>query len=267
MKRLMIAVLVLGLFTLGVARAEDAPTSSRWMLTLEHGPLKIVPVHGLDGQTVTYHYIVLKVTNPTSLPRDWHPLVKALTDTRRTYVAAGYEAALGDVQEQEANADLVALSATLGKIAPGQTLQTAAIFGPVDPLYDEIRIQVLGLADPVAIYKVERWDVEVETPGIEYTQTVEGSGEPQPITSGITVQDVAYLERNRQVLAAAKKTVGEGELPKPTVEYWEVRERRVYEMIFTRLGDEFRPDDDMISPGKEYWTVVGDVRLERQIRM
>jgi len=245
---------------------EEAPKSQRWMLGLTHGPLKIVTVEAPEGRTLTYHYIVLRITNETGLPRDWFPLVKALTDTNRSYVAMGYEHALPDVRAAEGDEDLVAISATKGKIEPGQTLETAAIFGPIDPLYDTVRVQVIGLADPIAIYKVERYEVTVETPGVAYTQTGE-SGEAEPISQALTIQDIAYVDRNRVVQEALKKAVGEGEVPKPAVQYWEVRERRAYEMVFTRPGDEFGAHDDEILPGGEHWIVVGDVRLERQIKM
>ena len=87
------------------------------------------------------------------------------------------------------------------------------------------------------------------------------------MTQGIVIQDVAYVERNEKVQAAMQKELGTAELPEATVEYWEVSERRVYEMIYTRPGDEFRPDDDLISFERAHWRVVGDVKLLRKIQM
>ncbi len=252
----------------GVVRAEgDAPKSERWMLTLQHGPLRIVSYRTPEGRTVAYHYMTLKVTNGTSLPRDWYPLVKAITDTGRTTVAIGREEALDAIREQENDYDLVPVAKTQGKLAAGKTIDTVAILGPLDPLYDQVKVQVFGLADPIAIYKLERWNVEMEEPPVEYTIVDQETGEASPVTTGITIQDVAYLDRNKLVQKAMQKAVGEGEIPKPEVQYWEVRERRAYEMVFSRPGDEFRAADDLISPVKEGWDVVGDVRLERRIQM
>ncbi len=56
-------------------------------------------------------------------------------------------------------------------------------------------------------------------------------------------------------------------MPAATTEYWEVSERRVFEMIYSRPGDEFRPDDDLISFEREHWRVVGDVKALRKIEM
>jgi hypothetical protein len=38
-------------------------------------------------------------------------------------------------------------------------------------------------------------------------------------------------------------------------------------MTYSRLGDEFRPDDDPIRAEGERWLVLGDVRLLRKIQM
>jgi hypothetical protein len=269
MKQLsLIAIALLLVFT-GAARAEDGqPSSERWMLTLEHGPLRIVEYRTVDRRTIAYHYITLKVTNGTDLPRDWHPLAKALTDTGRTYVAAGWDEALDTIRAKEQNPDLVPIASTRGKIQPGQTLDTVAIFGPLDPEYDRVDVQVIGLADPIAIYKVERYDVEIEVPaGAVYTLVDEGSGEAETLQTGVIIQDVAYVQRNALVRRAMQKAVGEGEIPEPQVQYWEVRERRAYQMTYSRPGDEFRPDDDLIRPVEEGWVAVGDVQLEREIKM
>ncbi len=270
MKPVWTLVGVLTLLSLGVARADDVgqKKSLRWTLTLDHGPLRIVTVESPTGARTTYHYIRLKVTNPTAFARHWVPLVKAITDTKKVVVATSHDEALDAIREQENDDQLVSVASTTGKIDPGQTYDAVAIFGPLDPLYDEVHVQVLGLADPVAIYKVERYDVKVETPsGATYTITNPESGETEAIDTGVVIQDVGYVERNREMRAAMKKAAGDGGIPAPKVEYWEVRERRVYDMTFLRPGDEFRPDDDLITAGREGWLVVGDVRLERQIQM
>ena len=258
--------LVLAGFGLAVAE-EEGPQGSRWMLGIEHGPLKIIPVRTAAGKDVTYHYMTLKVTNPTAHPRSWYPRVSAITDTGKVRRALNYADALEAIRGAEKNAELVPIGSTMGKIKPGQTLDTVAIFGPLDPLYDQVRVQVIGLADPIAIYKVERYDVPVEVDGVVYTQTQADSMDADVVKNGVVIQDVAYVTRNKEVMAEMAKELGGGELPEPRIEYWEVKERRAYEMVYERLGDEFRADDDLITHEAEYWTIVGDVRLERQIQM
>lgn len=262
---------LLALLAVGTAWGEEGEgtprAGTRWLLELEHGPLKIVPVHTGCSQPVTYHYMTLKVTNRGKLPRDWFPLVKALTDTNKTYVAMGFDEALEAVRAQEGNENLQPIGLTKGKIEAGETLDTVAIFGPLDPLYDRVRVQLLGLSDPIGIYKLEKYPVPVDLPdAVAYFQA-DPEGGYEKITEGVLIQDVAYLQRNAIVTKAMQKEIGEGKLPDPTSEYWEVKERRVYEMIYTRPGDEFRPDDDLISFEGEHWIIVGDVRALRQIKM
>ena len=261
------AVLIL-LVAVGTAWGEDGERKgTRWLLTMEHGPLKIVPVQLGAGQPVAYHYMTLKVTNPGTLPRDWFPLAKALTDTNKTYVAMGFDEALEAVRAKEGNDKLEPIGATKGKIAAGETLDTVAIFGPLDPLYDRVRVQLLGLSDPIGIYKLDKYAVAIELPDEVAYFEADGEGGYSKVTEGVLIQDVAYLERNALIKKAMRKEMGEGKFPDPTSEYWEVKERRVFEMIYTRPGDEFRPDDDLISFESEHWIVVGDVRALRQIKM
>lgn len=267
-KTLTLCAVLLVLFSGSTAFGEDEPAKgTRWLLTLEHGPLAIVTVPGAAGRGVTCSYITLKVTNPGALARDWFPVVKALTDTRRTYVAMGHDDALQAIRAKEGNSKLVPIGSTKGKIQPGQTLDTVAIFGPLDPLYDRVRVQILGLSDPIAIYKLERYSVPVELPDdVSYFEAI-GDGEYRKIEEGVIIQDVAYVERNKLFMDAMRKEIGDGKLPDPTEQYWEVSERRVFEMIYVRPGDEFRPDDDLISFEKEHWTVVGEVKALRKINM
>jgi len=265
-KTYVLFAVLLVLVAVGAAQAEEK-AGTRWLLTMEHGPLKIVPVHTGAGEPVAYHYMTIKVTNPGTLPRDWYPRVTALTDTNKTYVALPFSEAIEAVRAKEGNEGLQAIGATTGKIAAGQTLETVAIFGAMDPLYDRVRVQLLGLSDPIGIYKLEKYPVPLELPDeIAYFQA-DGDGGYEKIEEGVLIQDVAYLERNEMVKKLMLKELGEGKLPDATSEYWEVKERRVFEMIYIRPGDEFRPDDDLISFEGEHWTVVGDVKALRRIKM
>jgi len=267
-KTIVLFAVLLVLLAVGTARGEDETRAgTRWLLTFEHGPLAIVSVSTGVGEPVAYHYMTLKVTNPTSLARDWYPRITAITDTNRRYGGWGHDEALEAVRAKEGDENLVPIGSTNGKIQPGQTLDMVAIFGPMDPLYDRVRIQLLGLSETIAIYKLERYTVPVPMPDDEAYFQGDGEGGFEKIEQGLVIQDVAYVERNAQVKAAMKKEVGEGEIPDPSVEYWEVKENRVFEMIYTRPGDEFRPDDDLISFEREHWTIAGPVKLLRQIKM
>ncbi|MHC5009988.1 MAG: hypothetical protein ACYTG6_03440 [Planctomycetota bacterium] len=244
MNRFALFAMLLALLAFAAPLADAQPaTGSRWALDLEHGRLRIVSLRQVDGTVVTYHYMTLRVTNNTGLPRDWTPLVRILTDTDRTFVAAGFNHALEAIQAQESNDALVPIETTSGKIQTGQTLDTVAIFGPVDPLYDRVRVQVFGLTDPIAIYKVDTYP------------------------NGSVIQDVAYLERNKAILDALAEEYGADNLPEPEVQYQEIAERRVYQMHYERLGDEFRPDDDVIDHKSEGWTIVDEPKVLRVIKM
>jgi hypothetical protein len=244
MKWFPLVLVGLALLLVQAAEAQPEPAAGgRWSLELSHGPLKIVAVDHADGSSTTYHYITLRVSNPTALARPWYPMVKAHTDTDRTYVASGFAHALGAIREAEGDDALQAIETTTGRIPAGQTLETVAILGPLDPLYDRVRIHVHGLADPIAIYKVARYD------------------------EGDVIQDIAYAHRNREVMDRVTAAAEGGDLPDPEIEYQEIAERRVYEMIYERLGDEFRPDEDEITHESEQWTIVGEPKTLRVIEV
>jgi hypothetical protein len=265
-KTLVLTAVLLALLAVPSAWGEDEE-GTRWLLKMEHGPLRIVSVPGDSGEKVTYHYMTFKVTNPTTLARDWYPVVWAITDTNKKAPAAGYEAALPVIRAKEGNDGLIPIAETKGKIQAGQTIQAVAIFGPLDPLYDRVRVQFRGLTKPIAIYKIEKYPVTIEMPDEIAYYKKSDEGELEKVEEALIIQDVAYVERNAEVMKLVKKETGSSELPDAVVEYWEVSERRVYEMIYTRLGDEYRPDDDLISFEKEHWTISGDVKLLRKIEM
>jgi hypothetical protein len=225
------------------AVAEEGGKTPRWVLGFEHGPLELVTVERPAGRVDTYLYMVGKVTNGTAFARDWVPLAKIVTDTGKTYVASGYTDGLAEVRRLEGNDALVSIESTTGKIEPGATIEFVAIFGVVDPQYHVATVQILGLADAIAVYQVKRYP------------------------TGVVVLDEAYEARNQKVLEAAKAEAGVGELPAPTREWQEVAERRAYEMRFERQGDEFRPHDDPITARSEGWTILGDPTVIRTLDM
>ncbi len=81
------------------AQAEEAlkETRLRWILDMDHGPLKTVTVRDGAGGSKSYHYMVLTVTNNTKHGRHWYPQVKAKTATDRTYLSGGCPHILGAV--------------------------------------------------------------------------------------------------------------------------------------------------------------------------
>ncbi|MGE0192822.1 MAG: hypothetical protein AB7T63_12370 [Planctomycetota bacterium] len=221
----------------GTARAEES--RARWILDLKHGPLKTVAVPDGAGGTTSYHYMVLEVTNATGHGRHWYPLFKVATDTDKSYVAGGCPLALQAIRREERDPDLVSLESTVGLFPNGKTLRMAAIFGPVDPLYDRITLQLHGLVDPIAIFRIEKYgDTEI-------------------------VADSVYYDRNQKLLEAIRAETEDGQLPAPEIEYREVRENRYWQMVYERLGDEFHAEDDHITFVSEGWRADGELKVLR----
>lgn len=247
--------LVLGLalvaWLAGPASAAEKESRQRWMLDFSHGPLRTVTVRSANGDSATYHYMTISVANKTKHARQWHPLVKALTDTKGVYLAGGYTDALGNIRRAEKNKNLVTIGSTAGRLKAGASHDTVAIFGPVDPLYDKITIQIYGLVDPTATYKVEQY-------GDKSTDDSVVLGKDS------VVVDSAYWDHNQTILKRLKKAAKEsgGEIAKPVVEYQEVSESRFWNMEYQRLGDEYRAEDDIITFHGEGWKVAGAVGAE-----
>ncbi len=235
-------------------QADEKPTRERWFLKLEHSPLRTVVLHDAGGNARAYHYMTMKVTNGTKFDRQWHPLVKAVTDTKQDLVAGGFTDALAAIRKAERKAGLVPIGTTAGKLKAGASVDTVAIFGPVDPLYDHINIQVFGLVDPIATYKIEQY-------GDKSTADNVVLGENS------VVVDSAYWDRNLKILKRLKAAAAEagGEVPQPHVEYQEVAESRYWSMDYERLGDEFNTEEDIIRFKKEGWKVKGDAKGLRVI--
>jgi hypothetical protein len=232
------------------AEAEDAAAKgrTRWILDMTHGPLRTVEVKDASGGATSYHYMTITVTNSTGLARKWNPLVKAVTDTDKTYLAAGDAAALERIRKQERKSALVPINSTAGHIQSGQTLETVAIMGPLDALYDKVHVEIYGLVDPIAIYKVEQYG----------DKSPKGArGEDVVIGPRSVIVDSAYYERNQAILKELRKEAGNEMLPRPAVEYTEVAEIRYWDAVYERLGDEFHCEDDVITFLREGWRVKG----------
>lgn len=254
-RALLLGSLLLGallvVLSLSPAAAAEKETRERWILKMSHGPLRTVIVRDATGKSTSHHYMTIKVTNGTKFARQWHPLVKAITDTKKTYLATGGSAALAAIRKAERNNNLVPIGNTAGKIKPGATLDTVAVFGRLDPLYDRVNVQVFGLVDPIATYKIEQYG--------------EKSGDGKVVLGADSVVvDSAYWDHNRAILARLKKAAKEsgGDLPRPHVEYQEVAEARYWSMDFERLGDEIHAEDDIIRAKGEGWRVRGTVGQE-----
>lgn len=258
-----VCALLVGAFGFQAAAEEESTGAKRWVLDMEHGPLKVVLLDRGDGRTEAYHYITVKVTNNTGFARPWYPLVKAITDTKdkngqdSVYVAMGYDDALAAIRTQEGDGSLKSLGDTKKKIGDGETINGVAIFGPLDPLYDTIKLQIHGLADPVATYKIENYDGSSLDRGAAITEDKDW-----------IIGDSAYWERNQRIfkrLRAQAAADGSSTLPTPNLTYVVITERRYWGMTYERLGDEFRPEDDLIRFKGEGWMVVGNPKKLRGV--
>jgi hypothetical protein len=229
------------------ASAAEKTSAQRWILTMTHGPLRTVEVSHPAGDVAAYHYMTIHVKNGTAFDREWHPLVKAVTDTHKTYIAGGYTDALGAIRHQEHDKNLVPIGTTAGRIRAGASVDGVAIFGPVDPLYDKIDVQIFGLVDPIATYKVEQYGDK-------------SSADKVVLGKDSVIVDSAYWDHNQTILARLKKAAeaSGGEMPKPQVEYQQVVENRYWSMRYWRLGDEFHAEDDMITFHGEGWRIQGE---------
>jgi len=232
------------------AQAEEgaAKGRTRWILEMSHGPLRTVEVKDAAGGATSYHYMTITVTNSTGLARKWNPLVKAVTDVDKTYLAAGDAAALERIRKQERNTSLVSINATAGRIQDGETLQTVAIMGPLDALYDRVHVEIYGLVDPIAIYKIEQYGEK---------SPKDARGDDVVIGPRSVIVDSAYYDRNQAIVAELRKEAGNELLPRPAVEYTEVAEVRYWDAVYERLGDEFHCEDDVITFIREGWRVKG----------
>jgi hypothetical protein len=256
MRMTSLAVLPLLLVFAGAARSEDAPKADaakadsgagRWVLELQHGRLNTVMITDAAGRTTAYHYVTVKATNKTAFARDWRPKIRAVTDTKPTapYYALPLANALDSIRKQERDTKLVLLSDTGTKIEPGETKSFVAVFGRLDPAYDRVHVELRGFVNPVAVYKVEKY------PG---DRTV--------------IVDSAYYERNQKVLDQLRKEARESNtdrLPSPDVEYQEMMEDRVFDIEYSRRGDEYQAEDSMIRFVREGWRVEGEPKLLRVV--
>lgn len=248
MRMTSLAVLPLLLAFAGAARSDEtAKGAGRWVLSLEHSRLNTVDITDATGKTTAWHYMVIRATNKTAFARDWRPKVRAVTDTKPTspYYALPLAVALDPVRKQERDPKLVLLSDTGTKIEPGETKSCVAVFGRLDPAYDRVHVELRGFVNTVAVYKVEKYTGD---------RTI--------------IVDTAYYERNQKVLESLRKEAqeaGSDKLPSPEVEYQEMMEDRVFDIEYSRRGDEYQAEDSMIRFVREGWRVEGDPKFLRTI--
>ncbi len=254
-----VSVSLLALVVLAAPAGAESK-AGRWMLDMEHGPLRTVVLERAGSRPAAYHYMTIKVTNDTGFARPWHPMVKAITDTKdpktnadRVYIAGGFPEAMKAIRSAEGNSKLVALGTTAGKIANGTTIEGVAVFGPLDALYDHIRVEIHGLVEGTTTYKVSNYGEDKEPGADDYW-------------SERVIVDSAYWDHNQAVLKRLRKAAqdaGSDDLPQPKTAYHVVSERRFFEMRYERLGDEFRAEDDLITFKEEGWKVDGTPRQLR----
>jgi hypothetical protein len=209
----------------------------RWMLGLSHGPLRVVN----DGGQ-TYHYALLTVTNDTKIARPWKPYIQAATDSGRTHVACGCSGAFERIKRRERKPSLLSVEASHGTIAPGESKELVAIFGPIDTSWSRLVLNVQGLVNTSVWHQVAK-----------YGQDAEGKDQ-------FVIHDAAYEERNAKLMAALQKAAKEsgGDVPAPTKEWKEFLERRAWAIEWKRMGDEFRPETDPIELVREGWRVLSE---------
>ena len=146
--------------------------------------------------------------------------------------------------------EVLPIGAKAGKFAAGETREVVAIFGPLDSLYDRVKIQVFGLADGVATYRTKLYGSEP-------------SGDRVP--DDAVIGDSAYYERNQKIIKSLREQATDGAIPDPKVAFLVVGEKRYYEMVYERLGDEIRPEDDLITFVKQGWKVEGEPKYLRTV--
>ncbi len=247
------AALALGTPVVGSASAEgETPASAgRWMLGLEHGPLRVVSWSDGAGRSTAYHYMTLTVTNKTAYPREWRPNVRAVTqatahDPTLTAHAMPLVEALDAIRRQERAPGLVTVNETAGTIQPGKAIQCVAIFGRLDPAFHKVNVQIRGLASSVAVYKVEKF------PG---DRTI--------------IVDAAYYDRNQKLMESLRREIREAgpdaRMPAPDVEFQEFLEDRYWDVEYSRAGDEYRAEDSALRFTAEGWKIAAEPRMLRVI--
>ncbi|MBN2491723.1 MAG: hypothetical protein JXQ29_12825 [Planctomycetes bacterium] len=166
--RLAALSLVLALVCAGASTAQP-----RWQLKVTPGEPGVVAVFDVLNQGTNYWYFPFSVTNPGPEARQVILTVKALTDTRRTYLSGFYPEAKQRV-ERVLGRKFRGMSELRGEINPGETWEGVALFRSVDPVMDAITFQVRGIEDPVvrikgvSYYEVRALEFTYKQLGDEY---------------------------------------------------------------------------------------------------
>lgn len=159
-----------GLIALIAVAADAQP---RWKLTVKPGEPGVVTTFDPLNKATSYWYFPFSVTNKTGAEQFVFLGLKAMTDTKKTYIAGVYPDAEKRV-ERIVGRKLRSGRELLGKIANGETWHGVAIFRNVDTSMDKITFRMRGVEDTVvrvrgvSYFEVRALDFTYHQGGDEY---------------------------------------------------------------------------------------------------
>jgi hypothetical protein len=149
MKTVVIALLCLVPFVTFV-QAEEADYT-RWKLDITYGSPDFVVLEDALGNVRLCWYLTYTVENKTDGEIPLGIGIKAETDTGKKYrdsISPLAEKAL----KKKTGKDLKnALAMRKGKIGPGEKIEAVALFGALDPNWDDLIVHIAGLYDTVDV--------------------------------------------------------------------------------------------------------------------
>jgi len=244
MKRLLALLIPFAIWG-GGAEAQDA--KAPWQLTFRHGPLDVITVHYKNGDAKSFMYIRFTLENKsssTALLSGLHFKAVVGTDKRKrkTHIAVPEAAAEETVRRLSRVSDLKNVQQIHkhngGKLEPGQTIRGIAVLGVWSREWDVATISVSGLESGSMHCRVRKFG-----------------------DSGYTVSHRAYYHWNRRVLEKVTDVTDFTEARAI------VKHDVVWNMVYTRSGDEFAPQMDELVLETEGWDVASSsVAMEKKPR-
>ncbi len=159
-----------GLIALLAAAADAQP---RWQLKVTPGEPGVVTTFDALNNPTSYWYFPFSVTNKTGADRNVVLGVKALTNTKKTYIAGNYPDAEQRI-ERLLRRKLRSGAELRKKIPNGATWHCVAIFRNVDTSMDKITFRLRGIEDVivrvrgVSYFEVRALDFKYHQGGDEY---------------------------------------------------------------------------------------------------
>lgn len=112
-----------------------------WMIEFKHTGLKYVTVGG-----TVYAYTTYEVTNNTGEDREFNPIFRVETETKKLTYAMADRSALAAVSRKHGK-QYLDIGQIAGTLKDGETKLGAAIFYRLDPSADHVKVYVKGLTD------------------------------------------------------------------------------------------------------------------------